>query len=226
MMTCKALGLVILAALTLTATAQSPSGDPVLRGFPASFHWRNQPVDWNVKDGVLTIKPAGRTDWFLEPTGDMEMTGAPLMLFPAPKEFWFSAKVTVDFKSLFDEGSLIVFADEKNWFKLSIKSQNEKIGLIDSAVTRGLSDDNTGAVIEGNSVYLKVSKTASKTGHAFFLFYSTDGKNWKVTRAFNLSTDQPLQFGFGSQSPTGNGTTAIFSEIHYQAEALKPWSSE
>jgi regulation of enolase protein 1 (concanavalin A-like superfamily) len=123
---------------------------------------------------------------------------------------------------VFDAGALIVYADEKNWLKFAFESPNGKTGGIVSVVTRGLSDDVTATEIEGNSVYLKVSKT----GQAIFLFFSTDGKSWKLTRAFNLGPEQPLQFGFSGQSPTGPGSTAVFSEIHYKPEALRPSSGE
>ncbi len=218
----KASLVVILAVLSLSAAAQTTDNAPVLPGFPQPFHWRNNPADWNVRDGVLTIKSAGKTDWYIAPTDGKQAMNSPLLLFPAPKEFWFSAKITVDFKAQFDAGALTVYADETNWVKFAFESPNGKTGAIVSVVTRGLSDDNTGTAIEGNSVYLEVSKT----GQAIFLFFSTDGKTWNVTRAFNLGPEQQLQFGFSAQSPTGSGATATFSDIHYKPEALKPWSGQ
>jgi regulation of enolase protein 1 (concanavalin A-like superfamily) len=218
----KALCVAILAALSLSAIAQSPSSDSALPGFPKTFKWRNSPVDWGAKDGVLTIRSAGKTDWYVAAIDANPSATSPLLLFPAPRDFWFSAKVTADFKSQFDAGALVVYADEKNWVKFAFESQNGKTGSIVSVVTRGLSDDNTGTAIEGSSVYLKVSKT----GPAFFLYFSMDGKRWNLTRAFNLGPEQQLQFGFSAQSPMGAGSTATFSEIHYKSEALKPWTGE
>jgi len=217
---CRFLVSILLVILSVPAVAQNLGDTPVPSGFPSNFRWRNQPAGWKVKDGVLTIQSAAKTDWYMAPTGDEKVAATPLLLFPAPKDFWFSAKVTVDFRSMFDAGALIVYADEQNWIKFAFESQDGKTGAIVSVVTRGLSDDNTGASIEGDSVYLKVSKT----GQAIFLFYSTDGKKWKVTRALNLGPERELQFGFSSQSPTGSGVAATFSEIRYKAEALKPWS--
>jgi hypothetical protein len=215
------LSFVLLAVLTFPALAQNVGANPIIPGFPAESHWRNQPAGWTMKDGVLTIQSGAKTDWYAAPTGGEQVAATPLMLFPAPEDFWFSAKVTVDFKSRFDAGALIAYVDEQNWVKFAFESQDGKTGALVSVVTRGLSDDNTGAPIQGNSVYLEVSKT----GQAIFLFYSTDGKHWKVTRAFNLGPKRPMQFGFSSQSPTGTGSTATFSEIRYKAEALKPWSA-
>jgi regulation of enolase protein 1 (concanavalin A-like superfamily) len=214
--------LVMLAFLSLSAVAQTSGNGPILPGFPQSFHWRNNPADWNVKDGVLTIRSTGKTDWYNAPIGGEPIASSPLLLFPAPKEFWCSAKVTLDFKSRFDAGALVVYADEKNWIKFAFESPNGKTGGIVSVVTRDLSDDNTGTAIEGNSVYLELSRT----GQAVFLFFSTDGKNWNVTRAFHFAPDQPLQFGFSAQSPTGSGSTVLFSDIRFRPEALNPWAGK
>lgn len=207
---------------SLTATTQTPTVNPVLPGFPPSSHWRNNPADWNVKNGVLTIESAGKTDWYIAPTDGKVDAKSPILLFPAPKDFWFSAKVTVDFKSQFDAGVLAVYADEKNWVKFAFENSVDKKPSIVSVVTRGISDDCTADAIKGNSVYMKVSKT----GPAIFLYFSTDGKAWKLTRALTLETEQPLEFGLSAQSPTGNGSTAAFSEIHYKPEALQFWTGE
>ncbi len=218
----KSILVVILAVLSLSAAAQTASSNLTFPGFPAPSHWQNKPVDWSVKDGVLTIKAGEKTDWYIAPTGTEQVATSPLLLFPAPKDFWFSAKVTVDFKSLYDAGALVLYVDEKNWVKFAFESPNGKTGAIISVVTRGLSDDVTGTPIEGDSVYLELSKT----GQAIFLFFSTDGKKWNLTRAFSLGPEQSLQFGFSAQSPRGTGSTATFSDIRYKPEALKPWSAE
>ncbi len=198
------------------------SADPSLLGLPSSFHWRNQPVDWSTNSAGLTIKAGEKTDWYIAPHNGETVASSPLLLFPSPKDFWLSAKVTLDFKSQYDAGALVLYVDEKTWVKFAFESPNGKTGGIVSVVTRELSDDNTGASVEGDSVYLEVSKT----GQAIFLFFSTDGKTWNVTRAFNLGSDRPLQFGFSAQSPKGAGSTVTFSEIRYKAEALSPWTAK
>ncbi len=213
---------VLLAFVSFSVNAQNSANNAVLSGFPMSHEWHNTPLAWQVNHGVLTITAGEKTDWYVAPHDGSQVSTSPLLLFPAPREFWFSAKVTVNFKSMFDAGALVLFADEKNWVKFAFESPNGKSGAIVSVVTRGLSDDSTGAAIEGNSVYLEISKS----GQAIFLFFSTDGKKWNITRAFNLGPEKSLQFGFSAQSPRGAGSTVIFSDIHYKPEALKPWSAE
>ncbi len=213
--------IIMLTFLSCTVVAQTP-GNPSIPGFPSPSHWRNQPVDWSENNGLLTIKAGEKTDWYVAPHNGEKVASSPLLLFPAPNDFWFSAKITIDFKSQYDAGGLVIYADEDNWVKFAFESPEGKTGSIVSVVTRGLSDDNTGALTVANSSYLEISKT----GQAIFLFYSADGKHWNVTRAFTLGPERPLQFGFTAQSPRGNGATATFSEIRYKPVALNPWSAE
>ena len=213
---------VLVALISLSATAQNSKDQPLLAGFPQNSHWLNHPADWNVKDGTLTIRSAEKTDWYTAPTDGKKSANSPILLFPAGEEFWFSAKVTVDFKSMFDAGVLAVYADENNWVKFAFENSSRNSPSIVSVVTRGLSDDCTGTAIEGNSVFLKISKSSQ----AIFLYFSEDGKKWKLTRALNLGPERPLQFGFSAQSPRGSGSTVTFSDIHYKPEALKFWSGE
>lgn len=213
----------IAAVFSCAAIAQAPPANvPLFPGFPPTSHWRNNPADWTVKDGVLTIKSAEKTDWYVAPTNGEDAEKSPILLFPGPKDFWFSARVTVDFKSRFDAGVLALYANDKNWVKFAFEMSNEMKPSIVTVVTRGLSDDCTGTAIEGNSVYLK----AVKAGQAIFLYFSADGKHWSLTRVLNLGTEQNLQFGFSSQSPTGGGSTATFSDIHYKPERLRDWSGD
>lgn len=215
------LQLMLALLLPLYAISQPSNSVLSLPGFPSSFHWRNDPVGWNVKDGMLTIKAAEKTDWYIAPTGDQRVASSPLLLFPAPDGFWFSARVTLDFKSAWDAGALVLYVDEEHWLKFAFESPDGRTGSIVSVVTHGLSDDNTGTSISGGSVYLRISKT----GQAIFLFYSTDGEKWNLTRAFNIEPQQPLYFGFSAQSPKGSGAAVTFSDIQYQPRALKPWSA-
>jgi len=89
--------------------------------------------------------------------------------------------------------------------------------MIVSVVTRGLSDDCNSVVIDGNTVYLRVTRV----GQAFALHYALDGKYWHFVRYFTLGNAEGLRTGFLAQSPTGEGCTVVFSEIAYRAGAPK-----
>jgi regulation of enolase protein 1 (concanavalin A-like superfamily) len=84
--------------------------------------------------------------------------------------------------------------------------------MVVSVVNRGLSDDCNSVVVSGESVYLRVAQGEAATA----FHYSLDGAHWSFVRYFSLGSLRGLRVGFSSQSPTGNGCRAVFSEIRYR----------
>lgn len=122
---CKTLVFAVLVLLSLPAAAQARGSDAALIALLKSPHWRNDPAAWSIENGVLTITSGEKTDWYIEPTGHHRVASSPLLLVPAPQDFWFSARITVDFQSRFDAGALVVYADEMNWVKFAFESPND-----------------------------------------------------------------------------------------------------
>lgn len=84
-------------------------------------------------------------------------------------------------------------------------------------VTRGVSDDCNSAPIEGQTVYMQITRQ----GQTFAFHYSLNGTYWHLVRYFSLGEKGPVWVGFSAQSPTGSQCRAQFSAIHYQAGGLK-----
>jgi regulation of enolase protein 1 (concanavalin A-like superfamily) len=193
---------------------------PTFPSLPGDLQWKNVPVDWSVgPDSSLSITAGAKTDWFVEPSGSTWVsTNAPSALFTPPDEhFLLSARVTVNFVTTFDAGVLLLYERDDLWAKLCFEYSPQNQPMIVSVVTHGLSDDCNSAVIDGNSVYLRVARM----GGAFGLHYSLDGKYWNMVRYFTLGKVENLQVGFEAQSPTGDGCTVVFSEIAYRPDLLK-----
>jgi regulation of enolase protein 1 (concanavalin A-like superfamily) len=191
-----------------------------LPSIPATCNGKNDPVDWSIgPDHSLRITAGAKTDWFVEPSGSTWVsTNAPAALFAPPDEhFLLSAKVTVRFASTYDAGVLMLYGRDDQWAKLCFEFSPQNQPMIVSVVTRGLSDDCNSTVIDGNAVYLRVARM----GAAFGLHYSLDGKYWNMVRYFTLGKAENLRAGFEAQSPTGEGCSAVFTEITYRPDLLK-----
>lgn len=191
-----------------------------LSPIPGDLQWKNDPVDWKVgPDNSLSITAGAKTDWFVEPSGsNWVSSNAPAALFMPPVEnFLVSARVTVNFASIFDAGVLLLYEREDLWTKLCFEYSPQHKPMIVSVVTRGLSDDCNSTVIDGNAVYLRVARIDT----VFALHYSLDGKYWNMVRYFTLGQVEYLRVGFLAQSPTGEGCNVVFSEITYRPEILK-----
>ena len=172
---------------------------------------------------TLTMRAGEKTDWFNPlpvanaPAG---LANAPALVFAAPagQDWQLSARVTVQHKYCFDAGVLFVHQGKDDWCKLCFERSPEGKNLVVSVVTREISDDANGALIDGDSVDLRVSRC----GPVIAFHYSTDGGSyWTLHRLFSMrDPNAPYSIGFLAQSPTGQQCTAHFTRITHGVETL------
>ena len=194
-----------------------------LSAIPTELKWLFQPVDWQAQDTDRLVITAGpKTNWFIDPAGGRADDNAPVAVFtPADENFLLKAKVAVDFGSTFDAGVLQIRAAPTYWAKLCFEYSPQQQPMIVSVVTREVSDDCNSAVIAGHEVYLRLARR----GQIMAFHYSLDGQYWQLARYFTIGSWPQAQVGFSSQSPTGQGCRAVFSEISYAPGTVPDWRS-
>ncbi|HYK90930.1 MAG TPA: DUF1349 domain-containing protein [Acidobacteriota bacterium] len=193
------------------------SGGVSIMGIPGELRWKNNPKSWKSDESGLKIVAGKSTDWFISPFDGKVSANAPLLLFKPDSAFVLSAKLTVDFRTQWDAGFLMVYINDTTWAKFAFERSAYQEPTIVTVVTRGVSDDCNSSVISGNSIYMRLAKV----GPAIVFYTSPDGRAWKMVRSFTLGTDQDLRVGFAAQSPTGEVGTALFSEIDYSARRIR-----
>src|SRR5262249_4660021 len=141
----------------------SAMNDLRLETIPVELSLLGDPVAWSVDAGdQLTIQAGPMTDWFSDPAGAPPKDDAPMALFTsADQEFTLSARVQVAFPATFDAGALVVRARDDLWAKLCFEYSPQGQPMVVSVVTRSLSDDCNSAQIDGDSVYLRITRRAS-----------------------------------------------------------------
>ncbi|MEU1124891.1 DUF1349 domain-containing protein [Streptomyces sp. NPDC005899] len=176
---------------------------------------------WAYENGVLTGRAGARQDRFVPPGGDSlePASDAPRLLASLPEgDFRLAARVTVGFAAAFDAGVLYLHVGEREWAKLCLELSPDR-PTVCTVVTRGHSDDVNSAVVEGDSCWLRLSRT----GDAFAFHASADGEKWTFVRVFTLGTAAQraaARAGFLVQSPTGEGCEASFDRITYTPGGL------
>lgn len=173
-------------------------------------------ADWRHEDGVLTAWAGPRQDRFVPPTGHAldPASDAPRLLGAPEGDFQLIARVKVGFAAAFDAGLLYVHVGEREWAKLCLELSPDR-ATVCTVVTRGHSDDANSFGVDGDSVWLRVSRT----GKAFAFHASTDGKEWTFVRIFALGDEEQAGaalVGFGAQSPVGEGCVVTFDRIEYR----------
>jgi uncharacterized protein len=207
-------GLLLCLASAAAVLAQKT---PSIPGLPSTLAWQNAPRAWNIdsKNG-LSISSNPKTDWFVDPFDGTVAKSAPILLFTPGSDYVLSTRVTVQFATKWDAGALMLWGDDHHWAKLSFEFSPDQKPTLVTVVTRGLSDDCNSLSIAGDSVYLRIAKSAS----TYVFYFATDGQNWQILRTFSLDTQLPVRVGFESQSPAGSGALAKFSAVTYDPHRI------
>ncbi len=183
---------------------------------PHSLHWLNQPESWDLSaDNKLTITAPAISDWFIDPQGAVSVSNAPVLLFPTSGPCMLSAQVSVSHVATYDAGVLMVYENPLAWAKLCLELSPQGLPMVVSVVTKGVSDDCNAFTVEG-PMYFRVSRLEQ----AYAFHVSQDGIEWNLIRYFKLEGTKNAQMGFLTQSPTGNGCTASFGDIHFESRLL------
>ncbi len=175
---------------------------------------------WTAVDGVssVTARALPRSDFYLNPggsdSGDAEslMNAATLLGVPPAGDFQLSARVGVEFRSQFDAGVLMVWADAEHWAKFCFEHSPAGERMVVSVVTKGVSDDANAFTVPASEVWLRVSRL----DRVYAFHASTDGREWRLVRVFSLGDGVVgHQVGFEVQSPTGDGCTVRFDDVGF-----------
>jgi uncharacterized protein len=173
--------------------------------------------------GAVVATAPAHTDFYVNPAGadstDAESlhNGATLLGVPPAGDFQFSARVTVDFRSQYDAGVLMLWIDERNWAKFCFEFSPAAEPMVVSVVTRGVSDDANAFTVADRSIWLRVSRL----GQVYAYHAATDGTTWQLIRVFTLGERvSEHRVGFEAQSPTGDGCTVTFTDIRFASTTL------
>ena len=187
----------------------------VVPGVPFPLeHSGNPPLEAELAGSTLKLAAAASTDMFIDPAAD----GTPppdagrLTGLPADRDFTLSARVTVDFGSVFDAGALLLHVTEHRWAKLAYEFSQQRHPTAVTVVTRGTSDDSNSFATEGGPLWLRITRK----GRAWAFHASQDGTWWHLLRYFTLGEASGARVGFLVQSPKGWGCSAIFDQIAYR----------
>ena len=188
-----------------------------LPGLPFALEPAGSPAPGcRILHGALLLSAAGGTDMFVDPGGaDPEHVpdAGRFVGLPPAGDFRLTARVTVEFASMYDAGVLLLHARERHWAKLCFEYSPQHRPTAVTVVTKGISDDCNSFEVDGDTLWLRITRS----GAAWAFHASTDGSWWRLLRYFALGGDpaELVRVGFLAQSPAGEGCTATFERISF-----------
>lgn len=187
------------------------------------FQWMNE-SSITVKDNRIEIYAPGGSDIFCnnEDKGEEGITpeticNAPFYFTEVTGNFVMKARLSLEFVDVFDSACLMIWQDETNWAKACFEQTEYNTHAVVSVVTKGTSDDANGCNVDGDSVWIQVSRR----GDAFAFHYSVDGQNFYMMRFFILSADETVKVGLLAQSPQGDGGIRVFENLTIENKSVK-----
>lgn len=173
--------------------------------------------------GTVAVRAAPHSDIFVDPAGASDpnatkvFNAVTLLGTPPEGDFRLWARVSVGFASTFDAGVLLLWLSETHWAKLCFEFAPAREPMVVSVVAKGGSDDANAFVVNGDSVWLRLTRT----GDTYAFHSSFDGTEWRFVRLFAL--DEPgttPMIGFEAQSPMGDGCDVLFGHVGFDQVSL------
>lgn len=188
------------------------------------FQWMNQ-SEIRKTGSRIEIMATPQSDFFCNSGSAAEEGITPESLCNAPYyytevegDFVLQAKVSHDFRDIYDSASVMVMVDLQNWAKACFEQTDFGTHAAVSVVTKhGESDDANGCNLEGNTAWLRVCRV----GRTFSFHYSVDGEHFYMMRFFSLPVEKTVKVGLLAQAPTGNGGVRVYEDFSLESRTVK-----
>ena len=151
-------------------------------------------------------------------TTSLSPTSAPVLLTEVDNKqpFTLMARIAPTFLKTYDAGTLYIYVKEDLWLKMAMEMDERNKTRMVSVRTIGTSDDNNHDVVQAKSVYMKISSDTKTVG----FYYSLDKKTWQLIRVFRNDYPASIWMGISTQSPLGEGTSAVFEDISLTKQSI------
>lgn len=212
------LSILLLALTALQVSAETMKTQIKLPGITFTRSLNGAAANAEVEGETLTLRSDARRDNFRDPDGKLSNNTAPLLLTEVDNKqpFTLTARVTPTFLKTYDAGTLYIYVREDLWLKMAMEMDERNKTRMVSVRTIGTSDDNNHDVIETKSVYMKISSDTKTIG----FYYSLDNKSWQLIRLFKNDYPGAIWVGISTQSPLGEGTSAIFEGVSLTKQCI------
>jgi len=177
------------------------------------MQWLNEPAEFSVEDGRITVRSAPQTDfWRVTHDGGVRDSGH-FYYRPVSGDFTVSVRFRGAYQDLYDQAGLMLRVDEANWLKCGVEfadgRQNASV-----VVTRTYSDWSIEPLAGApEAFWLRVVRE----GVTCSVYYALDGTHYQMLRQAYFTDRPSVDVGLMVASPIGGGFTAVFEDFSVTA---------
>ena len=177
------------------------------------FKWTVETKYEETESGIHIYAP-GETDYFVNPVDGEVKANAPFFYKEVEGDFILKAKVSLDFVSIYDACVLLALDHNKLWAKACFEYTDFGTNAVVTVMTNEKSDDANGVNVEGNEIWLQMSRKDD----VFAIHYSLDGEEFIMARLAHLPMQKKIKVGLEAQSPTGSGGLRKFENVSLELQ--------
>lgn len=172
-------------------------------------------------EGNILFHVGEKKDYFSDPNNKLSNNTAPILLskLDNTKPFTLTAKVSPEFtkNGLYNAGVLYLYVNDSFYQKFCFEQDERGNHRIVTVRTIETSDDNNHDVVQGKTVYMKISSDTKTVAS----YYSLDNKNWQMVRLYKNNYPAEIWTGISAQCPVDKGTTSFFEDISLEQKSVK-----
>jgi hypothetical protein len=170
------------------------------------MQWYNEPTAWTHEGDRIAITTDAETDFWRKTHYGFIRDNGHFYYETVTGDFTAEVKFSGAYATLYDQGGLMVRADESAWVKCGVEFV-EDVQYISAVVTRDYSD---WSVLPLNNPPEWVWLRLKRMGGTVEIFFSVDGEHYMMYRTAQVSEANPLQVGVMCCSPGEAGFAMVF----------------
>ncbi|MGL5149837.1 MAG: DUF1349 domain-containing protein [Clostridium sp.] len=175
----------------------------------SDMKWLNEPKIWVLENNILTVETDKDTDFWMETFYGFKRDNGHFYYKEVAGDFVAETTFSGDYKSLYDQGGLMIMVDNKSWIKAGIEFTDDEIHL-STVVTRNFSDWSMLTMTNfKNPLRLRIAKN----GDALRVQYMNEKGKWELIRLCYLNMAEGCKVGVYTCSPQRGGFKISFENF-------------
>lgn len=173
------------------------------------MEWYNEPPVYKIQGDKIYVTSGAKTDFWRQTHYGFVRDNGHFFYQQVKGDFIVEAKISGEYRELYDQAGIMVRLDEANWLKCGIEFV-EGVQQASAVVTRDYSDWSV-LPLPNNPVAIWMRVTRRR--EAVEVQYSLDGDRYVMLRLAYLTPVETVSVGIMCASPDGNGFSMTFEEF-------------